>query len=270
MTRTGSLRAAFLLPCLFLGMALGAQGTPREAGGAPGDALGVTLYVNRVIVAAKGDVGLGMLVRTAGSIAPRAQEGLARSVTVLGDSVQYLPVGLYMPQLEAAFGADAIIVGSRTILVPKGTSAEAESYLLDRLGDFLAAQGLVDDGKVELAFTQTSLKGSPPQDGMPSCQVVRTARGVEVSFLLTGSNGDAVSGRVTLPALQGGPDPQRGVKSNTQVRVVFRKGPITVEMPGKAIASASLGETVGVLLAEGQKTFIGRVIEGKAVQVDLP
>jgi hypothetical protein len=149
-TRPDGFRAAILFPCLFLGMALGAQGAPREAEGAPGDAPGVTLYVNRVIVAAKGDVGLGMLVRTTGAVAPRAQESLARSVTVLGDSVQYLPVGVYMPQLEAAFGADAIIVGSRTILVPKGTSAEAESYLLDRLADFLAAQGLVDDGKVEL------------------------------------------------------------------------------------------------------------------------
>jgi hypothetical protein len=262
-TRPDRLSAAFLLPFLLLGAALGAQGTPRGSAGA-------TLYVNRVVVAEKGDVGLGMLVRTAGAAAPGAQEGLVRSVTVLGDAVQYLPVGLYMPQLETAFGADAIIVGSRTILIPKGTAAEGESYLLDRLGDFLAAQGLVNDGKSEFAFSQTSLKGAPPQDGIPTCQVVKTQRGVEVSFQLTASNGDAVSGRVMLPSLQGGTDNQRGVKSSAPVRVVFRKGPITVEMPGRALASASLGESVGVYISDSQKTFSGRVIDGKAVQVDLP
>jgi hypothetical protein len=226
--------------------------------------------VSRILVAEKGDIGLGMLVRAAGPLAPAAQEGLARSVTVMGEALQYLPVDLYLPQLETAFGPDAIIVGSRTILIPRGSTAEGETYLLDRLGDFLAAQGLVNDGKVELTFTQASLKGSPPQDGTPSCQVVRTSRAVEVSFLLTGSNGDAVSGRVTLPAPQAGPDLQRGVKSSAQVRVVFRKGPITVEMPGKTMGSASMGETVSVFVADIQKTFTGRVIDGKAVQVDLP
>ena len=256
-------RLAVLLPFLALGTALAAQGTPRGADGA-------TLYVNRIVVAAQGDIGLGMLVRAAGPLAPAAQEGLARSVTVLGEAVQYLPVSLYMPQLETAFGADAIIVGSRTILIPKGTPAEGESYVLDRLVDFLAAQGLVDDGKVDLTFTQVSLKGSPPQDGIPSCQVMRTSRGIEVAFLLTGTSGNSVSGRVTLPPASEGPDRQHGVKSSAQVRVVFRKGPITVEMPGKALASAAVGESVSVYIADSQKTFTGRVTDGKAVQVDLP
>jgi hypothetical protein len=256
-------RLAVLLPCLVLGAALGAQGTPRGAGGA-------TLYVNRIVVAAPGDIGLSTLVHTAGPLSPAAQEGLARSVTTLGDAVQYLPVSLYMPQLETAFGTEAIIVGSRTILIPKGTPAEGESYLVDRLADFLAAQGLVDDGKVDLAFTLASLKGSPPQDGIPSCQVMRTSRGIEVSFLLTGSGGSSVSGRVTLPPAPAGPDRQRGVKSSAPVRVVFRKGPITVEMPGKALGSAAVGESVSVYIADSQKTFTGRVTDGKAVQVDLP
>jgi flagella basal body P-ring formation protein FlgA len=52
--------------------------------------------------------------------------------------------------------------------------------------------------------------------------------------------------------------------------VVFRKGPITVEMPGKALATAAVGDAVSVVVADIQKTFTGRVLEGKAVQVDLP
>jgi hypothetical protein len=195
---------------------------------------------------------------------------MSRSVTVLDEKVQYLPTSLYMPQIEAAFGTDAIIVGSQTLLIPKGSSAENEPYLIDRLADFLLSQGYLDDSKVAFSFTQGSIKGAPPQDGIPSCQVVKTSRGVEVSFLLTGSTGNSVSGRVTLPPVPAGTDTPRAVKSNEPVRVVFRKGPITVEMPGKALAGATVGDNVNVFIAESQKTFSGRVIEGKAVQVDLP
>ena len=249
-------RLAVLLPFLALGTALAAQGT--------------TVYVNRVVTAEKGDVELGKVIRTSGPLTPQAQEALSRSVTVLGDAVQYVPASLSMPQIEEAFGADSIIVGTRTILIPRGTSADGESYLLDKLVDFLQAQGLVDETRVELAFTLASLKGSPPQDGIPSCQVMRSSRGIEVSFLLTGSGGSSVSGRVTLPPALAGPDLQRGVKASAPVRVVFHKGPITVEMPGKALASAAVGDAVSVYIADSQKTFTGRVTDGKAVQVDLP
>ena len=249
-------RIAVLLPFLVLGTALAAQGT--------------TVYVNRIVTAEKGDVELGKVIRTSGPLTPQAQEALSRSVTVLGDAVQYVPASLSMPQIEAAFGADSIIVGTRTILIPRGTSAEGEAYLLDKLADFLQGQGLVDENKVDIAFTQSSLRGAPPQDGIPSCQVMKTSRGVEVSFLLTGTNGSAVSGRVTLPPASEGSDPLLGVKSSTPVRVVFRKGLITVEMPGRALASAAVGETVSVYISDSQKTFTGRVTDGKAVQVDLP
>jgi hypothetical protein len=248
--------AAVMLAGLLLGAGLGAQGA--------------TLYVNRVVVVARGDVGLGMLVRSSGQLSPEAREAMSRSVTTLGEAVQYVPTSLYMPQLEAAFGTDAIIVGSRTILIPKGTSAEGESYLLDRLGDFLAVQGLLDDGKMEISFTQSSLKGLPPQDGTPSFQVTKNSGGVEVAFLLAGSSGNTVSGRVALPSALAGSDFQRGVKASTPVRVVFRKGLITVEMRGRVLAGASVGENVSVFVADSQKTFTGRVIDGKAVQVDLP
>ena len=91
-----------------------------------------------------------------------------------------------------------------------------------------------------------------------------------MSFLLTGSGGDSVSGKVTLPPVDAGTRSQTDVKSSTQVRVVFRKGPITVEVPGRTLGAASLGENVKVSISEGQKTFMGRLMEGKAVQVDLP
>lgn len=260
MTQLRVIRLAVLLPGILFGTAVGAQTGPA----------GADLYVRRVVVAAQGDVSLGAIVHTSGPVSAEQREAMSHSVTVLGESVQYLPTSLYMPQLEAAFGEEAIIVGSRTVLIPKGTSAEGESYLLDRLGDFLAAQGIVDDGRVDVSFALSSLRGGAPQDGTPSFQVAKTFRAVEISFLLTDSAGNSVSGRVTLAAAPEGADFQEGVKSSSPVRVVFRKGPISVEVPGKALSSASVGENVSVFVAGSARTFTGRVIDGKAVQVDLP
>jgi hypothetical protein len=259
----GILRCAILLTGILLAAGLHAQGALVGA-------KGTTVYVNRVVAAPQGNVSLGALVRSSGPLSPAGQEALSRSVTVLGDGVQFVPASLYQGWIETVFGPDAIIVGSRTVLIPKGSSAEGEAYLLDRLADYLIAQKLVSDSRVEMTFTQGSLKGAVPQDGTPSYRVVKSALGIEVSFLLIGSGGDSVSGRVTLPAGDAAPSGQFDVKSSSRVRVVFRKGPITVEVPGKTLGAASLGENVKVSTIESQKTFMGRLIEGMAVQVDLP
>ena len=252
--------AARWITVLLAGLLLGAgSGSP-----------GATLYVNRIVLAAPGNVSLDALIRTSAALSPEAREAMSRSATVLGDAVQFLPVSQYAPQLEAVFGTDAIIVGSWSLVVPRGTSAEGEPYLLDRLADFLIAQNLVGDGRTDLSFTLGSLSGSPPQDGSPMFQVVKTSRGTEVSFRLAGSGGGTVSGRVTLPAAPAGPDSAPAVKSNAPVRVVFRKGPITVEMTGRTLARAAVGQQVAVYISDSQKTFTGRVLDGKAVQVDLP
>jgi hypothetical protein len=233
-------------------------------------AQGATLYVNRVVVAMQGDVGLGAIIRSSGTLSLEQRESLARSVTVLGPFVQYLPMSSYANQLESAFGENAIIVGSKTVLIPKGTPAEEVPYLLDRLGDFLAAQGLAKDGTVEVSLTISSLKGTAPQDGTPLFQVLKTSGGIEISFVLTGASGNAVSGHVKLASGLAGADTQKSVKVNSPVQVNFHKGPITVEMPGKALSTASVGDNINVFVAEDQKTFTGRVISAKEVQVDLP
>ena len=259
----GTLRLVILLTGALLAAGMHAQGVLVGA-------KGTTLYVNRTVAAPRGDVSLGALVRSSGTLSPAEQEALSRSVTVLGDGIQLVPASQYQGWIETAFGPDAIIVGSRTVLIPKGSSGEGAAYLLDRLADYLIAQKLVSDGRVEMTFTQVSLKGAVPQDGTPSYQVVKSARGVDVSFLLTGSSGDSVSGRVTLPAVDAVARAQSDVKSSSPVRVVFRRGPVTVEVPGRTLGAASIGENVKVSIAENQKTFTGRLIEGKAVQVDLP
>jgi hypothetical protein len=262
--RAGAVRTVILMT----GILLAALSLAHTQGALVG-VKGITVYVSRVVAAPQGDVSLGTLVRPSGPLSPAQREALSRSVTVLGNAVQYVPASLYQEWIETAFGPDAIIVGFRTILIPKGTSAEGEPYLLDRLADYLVAQKLVNDCRVEMTFAQGSLTGTPPQDGMPVCQVTKSSRGVDVSFVLTGSGGSSVSGRVTLPPGDAAGEIS-GVRSSSQVRVVFHKGPITVEVPGKTLAAASVGENVSVFVAESQKTFTGRLIDGKAVQVDLP
>ncbi len=206
------------------------------------EAQGTTLYVNRLVTADPGDVSLGDLVRAAGDIPAAARETLARSIAVAGDKVLLIPAALYREQLEAVFGRDSIIVGSRTIVVPRGALPEEETYLLTRLVDFLSSQGLVGAACTELSLVQSQLKGSLPIDGNPLFQVVKAANGsVEVSYSLTGSSGSSVSGRVSFSAPAGASGSTDGVRSGAPVDVIFRKGPITIEMPGKAMATARDG-----------------------------
>jgi len=230
-----------------------------------------TLYVNRVVLASPGSVSLEALVRSSVAPGAAAREQLSRSVAVVTDTVQYLPVSAYASQLESAFGADAIIVGAWSLVVPRGTSAEGQPYLLDRLADYLVSQGLLAEAPSQIMVTLGSSSGAAPRDGTPVFQVVRTPRGTEVSFQLTGSSGGTVSGRASLPpadlvADSGAP----ALKSAAVVRVVFRRGPITVEMPGRVVAGGGAGQAVTVYVPDSQKTFTGRVLDGKAVQVDLP
>jgi hypothetical protein len=235
------------------------------------EAQGTTLYVNRLVSADPGDINLGDVVRASGEIPAEAREALAGSIAVARDKVLLITAALYREQLEAVFGRDSIIVGSRTIVVPRGVIPEEETYLLTRLADFLAAQGLVVGGCMELSLAQSQQKGSLPTDGSPRFQVLRNVNGaVEVSYSLTGSSGSSVAGRVSVSAPAGTVGSTDGVRSGAPIRVLFRKGPITIEMPGKALAAAAAGGKVGVYVAESQRTFVGRVVDGKAVEVELP
>ena len=256
-------RTPRILSLLLIGLALFIAGAA--------EAQGTTLYVNRFVSADPGDINLGDLVHAAGETPAAAREALARSIAVVGDKVLLIPAALYREQLEAVFGRDSIIVGSRTVVVPRGVLPEEETYLLTRLGDFLSGQGLVGAACTELSLAQNQVKGSLPTDGNPLFQVVKTANGsVEVSYSLTGSGGSSTSGRVSLSAPAGASGSTDGVRSGAPVEVIFRKGPITIQMPGKAMATAAMGGKVGVYVADSQRSFIGRVVDAKAVEVELP
>ena len=240
------------------------------------DGQSATIYVNRLLVAEPGDIRLADLVNTSGPIPAAARETLARSIAVVSDTVLYLPAAIYVELLETAFGSGSIIVGSWTVVVPRGALPEGEAFIMDRLADFLDGQGLLGNGRIELAITHNQVRGTLPEKGNPVFQVQKTAKGtVEVLFTLSGTGGSSVTGRVALSAAGAASISGNGIKSGSPVRVFFRKGPITIEMPGTSLASAGVGERVGVHVADGRKSFAGRVMEGnakegKVVEVDLP
>jgi hypothetical protein len=239
------------------------------AAAAAEDARASTLYVQRVVFADAGDVSLGDLVRATGSVPAAARETLARSVAVLGEKVLYVPVAAYRPWLEEAFGSDSIVVGSRSLLIPRGAIPDAEAYLFDRLVDWVESQSLLGADVAELSVIQNSVAGEVPIEGTPKFAVQKTSRGtVEVSYSLRGSNGASVSGKIALAA--GSQQVTDSVKNGDAVTAVFRKGLITIEMPAKALGSAASGTSVSVYVADSQKSFSGRVIGGKAVEVVLP
>ncbi len=229
---------------------------------------GATFYVNRIVVAGPGDISMGDLVQVSGDVPPEGREALARSVAVMADRILCVPTSWYRPQLEAVFGRGAIIVGSRSTVIPRGGALEAQAYLVDRLIDWLQSQGLLLDARTEIAVTQLNVKGTPPQDGTPAFQALKGARGgTDITVSLSGAGGGSVSGRFFIAAAPPGTD---GVKPGTPVNVVFRKGLIEIEVPGKALTAASVGERLSVSITESQKSFSGQLIDGKAVEVDLP
>jgi len=225
---------------------------------------GAAVYVNRSIVAGPGDLSLGDVIHATGMLTTGQKEALAQSLAVVSNRMLFIPMSAYLGQLDALFGADAIIVGSRTLVVPKGLVPEAETSLLDKLVDSLQVQGLFTEGITEIDLSQNSARATIPLEGTPTFQVLTTMKGTtEASFSMAGT-----TGKLSFVSTRN--DSATSVKQGAAVDVVFHKGLITIEMPGKTLGAASAGEMVSVLVTESQKSFSGQVANGKVVNVDLP
>lgn len=233
------------------------------------DARSLTLYVQKVVVADQGPVKVGDLVQPVGDSPPAAGETLALSVATVADRLLYVPSRTYSDSLEAGFGQDAIIVGSRSLVVPRGAFPPEELPVLDRLLDFLVDQGILGSDRADIEVRLNLVQGTVSPDSIPVFRLIRSSRGnVEVSFA-AGTGAEAVSGKMILVvsgAGTGAPD----VKASDPVHVLFHKGSITIEMDGRALSAAAVGDSLKVQVPESQKSFVGRLSAGKAVSVDLP
>jgi hypothetical protein len=241
------------------------------------------LYVNRTAVVEKGEVRLRDLVRATGEVSAAAREILESAVATVSGALLVVPARLYSGLLERAFGADSILVGSRTLVVPRGLLADDGVRLFGDLADFLWQQGVLGEERAELEVAQTLDAGLPA--GAPAGAPAGVPAGTAPFFKLTRSVAASGAREVTCSVSLSASEPPvgtvrvrvrtaaattPGVRASDRVQVLFRKGPITVEMEGKSLASAGFGESVSVRVPESLRSFSGRVIGNKAVEVELP
>jgi hypothetical protein len=234
-------------------------------------ARGTALYVNRTVVVEPGDVRLGDLVQSTGEVPAGADAALARTVATVSRALLVLPARGYAALLEQAFGADCILVGSRTLVIPRGLLSEERVRLFDELADFLRQQGVLGEERSEIEIVQTL--GGGVSAGSPAFfRLTRSVKGAgarEVTCSVSPSAAEPAIGSITLRVRETLPAAE-GVKASDRVQVLFRKGAVTVEMQGKALASAGPGASVSVYVPDSLRSFSGRVIGKKAVEVELP
>jgi hypothetical protein len=234
------------------------------------EARGVTVYVQRVYVTDPGDVRLGDLVKPSGGDAPvSAGEILAQDVASVSNSILFIPSSAYIDRVADAFGRDSIFVGSRSLVIPRGLVSDDEISLLDRCVDFLVDSSVLGNDMTDIEVSSVQVNGTLPQNGVLTFQIVRSSpESVEATF----SAGPLTqgSGRVILAMKANRQTAALSVHASDAVRVIFHKGPITIEMLGRTLTAAALGQTVNVLVTDSQKSFMGKLLAGKTVDVELP
>lgn len=251
---------------------------------------GLTLYVKRVVSVPQGPLTVGDIVLASGDVTPELRESFSREIAEVSDRILLIPTAVYRGFFEAGAGNGFIFVGRRTLVVPLGSVGEDVVPLLDRLADYLGNKNGIGNGKVELELVRvTGAISSVPGAGL-LFRVIREERKagllsglLEIGFRPSGPQTNSTEGRVTLRIRQGesagdaqvsidavGSSLDSSVRANDEVSVLFHKGTITIEMQGKAMASASSGDLVGVYIPESRLSFSGTVIGNKVVGVELP
>lgn len=255
----------------------------------------LTLYVKRAVVSEQGIVKVADVVQASGELSAEARGCLDQAVGSVSDGLLVVPSGLYRGEFEKRTGGNLIVVGSRTLVAGKGSSAEKDLPLLDRLVDSLNPEGF-GGGAAEISVVQLQKPAaSIPVSRLQFDPVRVEKRGAlysgaaEFTIRDSASESGVSIGRVIIRVTQdtaaaasqvtaaadaaplSGDGSTEGyvISANDPVTVVFRRGAIAIEMPGKAQGSASLGRTVSVYIPESRLTFTGIVTGNKAVTVDI-
>jgi hypothetical protein len=235
----------------------------------------LTLYVRRVVVMDRGPIALRSLVQSSGDVSAGLKETLDRSIGEVTDKILLIPSTSYKGLFDKGPGENLILVGTRTIVAPKGLLQENELAVLDKLADYMESQGLLGQESAEMESVRvTGISTESAGDAISFKQVRVDRKGglasgtVEYSFQNPGSG----AGRIALKIRQ---DEKKamaaasGIKANEAVAVLFKKGSIVIEMNGKALASAREGDRVSVYVPDSRMNFTGIVLANKAVSVEI-
>lgn len=237
------------------------------------EADGQTLYVRRTLIAERGPLTVGQLVQAPGELPVGLHEALELQIAEVGDTISLVPSTSYRHHLDKASAAGIIIVGKRTLVVPKGSIEDGAVGIIDKLADYMEGQGLIGQGRVD--FENMRISEAPGQDAgeSPTFKQYKLekkgALAVGAAEFLIQPSGGRITMRVRQEAGAAVIALAPGVKANDAVDVFFRKGSIVIHMSGKALASAREGERVGVYVPESRMNFTGTVMENKAVSIEI-
>ena len=261
---------------------------------AAGQASAITLYVKRTVVSAPGVVKVGDIVQASGEITADARSFLEKPVGSVSDGLLIVPSAMYRGELEQRTGGSIILVGSRTLVVGKGSTVEKELPLLDRLVDSMDPEGFAG-GAAQISVIQLQKPAEPIPVSRLQFDPVRVEKkdgfysgAAEFMIRDSGSESGVSIGRVVIRVAQDASASAQGahaadsasvsgdgssegyaVSASDPVTVLFIKGAISIEMPGRAQGSASLGRAVSVYIPESRLTFTGIVTGDKVVTVDI-
>jgi hypothetical protein len=231
-----------------------------------------TLYLRRVVSADPANLTVGDLLQVAGEIPNAARDLLSRSAAAPAGKLLLVPAAFFRDLLAGSLGEGATFVGNRSLVVPPALAAEDGVGLLDRLVEWLDSQGGFGRGAVELELLQ-----APEWNALPAASTVFSlVRAERTAGLLSGVVEVSLQGagnrttRVVLRARQAIPSPADGVRSGETVQIFFRRGAVTIEMEGRALASAAPGQGVTVWVADSRRSFAGTAAGRKVVDVELP
>jgi hypothetical protein len=265
------------------------------------EAAALTVYVRRTVTAAPGPLQLGDLVLPAGEVPPGFAGPLRTPAVEATGAPLYVPSAAYRGLLESGSGGALILVGRRTLVLPKGLSSEAAEFL-DRLTDRLMEASWLGTEPAEIDVLNAGLSLARqirnPVFTLPaSGRTAGTAAArLDISCRGTSAAGDAVTGLLTLrirPVLRDQPQAPApaaagastaaadgesaptaagapAVRVNDMVSVVFLRGALTVEMPGRSLTTAAAGDAVMVYVADARRNFSGTLLENKVVRVEIP
>ncbi len=242
----------------------------------------VTLYARRIVSVERGPLTVGTLVQaSSGELADGLREALDRVVCDVAEEILYIPSEAYRSFFKDGSG-DVILVGKRTLVVPKGSAGDQAASLLDKLVDQMEAKGLFGAGKTGIRIVQMTGLSQDSAVEKPSFKAIRvdTKTGLasgNAEFSYSGEDAGArtAAGRILLKIRLDVEEQVNaasgfsGVKANEAVSVLFRKGSIVIEMNGKTVSAAREGERVTVFVPESKKNFSGVVLPDKAVSVEI-
>jgi hypothetical protein len=128
----------------------------------------------------------------------------------------------------------------------------------------------IDYSETDVSLSNTNLSKT---DGLQNTVVLSVGESATARYHL--SEGDLllkrnVDKRAVLASQELASSGLVGVKAGDRITIIFRRGNVWLEVPGKTYRSGDVGDTITVYQLEGHRRFTGTVKGPKEVEVEIP